>query len=100
VLAWPFLGMLAFDMSAWDCDPRELEEARHVNELARGHIITVNIDYKQMGVGGDNSWGARPHPEYTLYPMTYSYSFRLRPCGPGFGDPRRFARLRMPGQNG
>ena len=94
------LGMPAFDMSAWDCDPRELEEARHVNELARGHIITVNIDYKQMGVGGDNSWGARPHPEYTLYPMTYSYSFRLRPCGPGFGDPRRFARLRMPGQNG
>ena len=23
--------------------------------------ITVNIDAVQMGVGGDNSWGARPH---------------------------------------
>ena len=32
-----------------------------------------------MGVGGDNSWGARPHPEYTLEPEPYSYRFRLRP---------------------
>ena len=37
------------------------------------------IDYKQMGVGGDNSWGARPHDKYTLYPGEYSYSFMLIP---------------------
>jgi beta-galactosidase len=28
--------------------------------------MTINIDYQQTGVGGDNSWGARPHRQYTL----------------------------------
>ena len=37
------------------------------------------IDYKQMGVGGDNSWGARPMKKYTLYPGTYEHSFILQP---------------------
>jgi hypothetical protein len=34
-------------------------------------------------VGGDTSWGARTHPEYTLSEPTYRYRFRLRPVGPG-----------------
>ena len=37
------------------------------------------IDLKQMGVGGDNSWGARPHDKYTLSPGNYDYSFMLVP---------------------
>ena len=37
------------------------------------------IDLKQMGVGGDNSWGARPHNKYTLLPGNYDYSFMLVP---------------------
>ncbi len=37
------------------------------------------IDYKQIGVGGDNSWGAKPHHQYTLYPGDYSYTFMLIP---------------------
>ena len=37
------------------------------------------IDYRQMGVGGDNSWGARPHKQYTLAPEKYSYRFLLIP---------------------
>ena len=41
--------------------------------------MTLNLDEKQMGVGGDTSWGARTHPEYTLPSMEYSYRFRLRP---------------------
>jgi beta-galactosidase len=32
-----------------------------------------------MGVGGDNSWGARIHPQYRLQGMKYEYSFRIRP---------------------
>jgi len=38
-----------------------------------------------MGVGGDDGWGARPHPEYTLDAKTYAYSFRLRPYAPSMG---------------
>ena len=37
------------------------------------------IDYKQMGVGGDNSWGAKPMKKYTLYPGIYEHSFILQP---------------------
>ena len=45
------------------------------------NLVILNLDHKQMGGGGDTSWGyrARPHPEYTLYPKEYTYSFRLRP---------------------
>ncbi len=43
----------------------------------------LNLDWRQMGVGGDNSWGARPHEEYTLEPRPYTYRFRLRPFLPG-----------------
>jgi len=58
--------------------------------------ITVNLDYKQMGVGGDDSWGARTHPEYTLPARPYKYSFRLTPYTPKLGDMGRLARRSLP----
>jgi len=50
----------------------------HTHELNYGDI-TVNIDHKQMGVGGDNAWslGARPHPEFRLQAKPYQYSLKL-----------------------
>jgi len=30
-------------------------------------------------VGGDNTWGARTHAQYTLPAAKYSYSFTIRP---------------------
>jgi beta-galactosidase len=41
--------------------------------------ITVNVDYKQMGVGGDNSWGALQHANYRLSDDHYGYSFTIEP---------------------
>jgi len=57
----------------------DLEKGKHIHEPQNRGIITLNLDYKQMGVGGDNSWGALPHPEYRLPPKEYSYRFRLTP---------------------
>ena len=37
------------------------------------------IDYRQMGVGGDNSWGATPHSQYILNPSPVSFTFVLIP---------------------
>jgi len=65
-------------VSAWPYTPADLESARHTHELPVRDTITVNIDHKQMGVGGDNSWGARPHPEYLLPAGDYAYSFKLQ----------------------
>jgi beta-galactosidase len=55
------------------------KEQRHAIDLVERELVTWNLDYKQMGVGGDDSWGARPHDKYTLFPQEYAYIFRLRP---------------------
>jgi beta-galactosidase len=80
------VGMPLLYASAWPFTMDDLEKATHINELPRRDTVTVNLDYKQMGVGGDDSWGARTHPEYTLPPKAYSYRFRLRPYTPAMGD--------------
>ncbi|MER2260287.1 MAG: hypothetical protein ABS945_16860 [Priestia megaterium] len=40
----------------------------------------MRVNYKQMGVGGDDSWGAKTHPDYTLYAnRSYTNTFTLKP---------------------
>jgi len=46
--------------------PHELENARHAYELPPVHYTVVRPALMQMGVGGDDTWGARVHPEYLL----------------------------------
>lgn len=66
--------------SAWPYTQEDLEAAAHDVELPRREAITLNIDLQQMGLGGDNCWGARPHPTYTLYPNRgYVYRFTISP---------------------
>ena len=63
-----------------------IADANHINELVSEGKTTVNIDYKQMGVGGDTSWGKFTHPEYTLPCKNYNYSFRIRAFDPKKDD--------------
>jgi hypothetical protein len=72
-------GQPLLNISVWPFTMRALERAVHTFELHSERNLTLNIDWKQMGVGGDNSWGACPHPEYILPPMSYNYSFRITP---------------------
>jgi len=67
----------------------------HGADLKPEGLTTWNIDYKQMGVGGDNAWGARPHGRYTLYPGYYRYQYRLKPFVPGSDNPAVLARQRL-----
>ena len=53
-------------MSVLPWTPHELENALHANELPEQHYTIVRAALAQMGVGGDDSWGARPHPEFLL----------------------------------
>ena len=46
--------------------PHELENAMHVYELPPVYSTVVRVALMQMGVGGDDSWGARTHDEYLL----------------------------------
>jgi beta-galactosidase len=52
---------------------------RHISDVIPRDLVCVNIDYGQMGVGGDDSWGERTHPEYCLLAKEYRYSFRMLP---------------------
>lgn len=52
--------------SALPYTPHELENTKHPFELPQVHYTVVRIASGQMGVGGDDSWGARTHDEYLL----------------------------------
>ena len=56
---------------------------RHINDVKPRDLTSVNIDYKQQGVGGDDSWGAWTHDEYRLREKAYNYSFRICPLKSG-----------------
>jgi beta-galactosidase len=75
------VGLPEIHFSAWPFRMSELERAKHSAEIQMSQEITVNLDYRQMGVGGDDSWGAQPHAEYRLPAKPYAYRFRLIPVG-------------------
>jgi beta-galactosidase len=60
-----------------DFDPGVNKAGRHTIDIQNRDMVNVNIDYKQTGVGGDNSWGARTYQKYTLFPQRYAYSFKI-----------------------
>ena len=65
--------------SALPYTPHELENAKHPYELPQVHYTVVRAALGQMGIAGDDSWGARTHPEYLLdasEKMTFTFSFR------------------------
>jgi beta-galactosidase len=80
-------GQPLVDFSAWPFAMSELEHLDrptrqghdHPSEIEMSKDITVNVDYKQMGVGGDNSWGALQHANYRLSNDHYEYSFTIEP---------------------
>jgi beta-galactosidase len=90
------IGMPHLSVSAHHFTHEDLEEATHTYELKRRNEIYVNLDYKQMGIGGDNSWGAWPHPEYTLTSNRYSYKFVLRPYSSKETPPMEHSKYVLP----
>jgi len=53
--------------------------SKHGAEVPMRDLVTVNIDHKQMGVGGDTSWGRLVHAQYTIPAKSYQYGFTLVP---------------------
>lgn len=54
------------NFSALPYTPHELENAAHWYELPSVHYTVVRVSKQQMGVGGDDSWGARTHDEFLI----------------------------------
>ncbi len=80
------IGQPFLSTSAWPYDPASLDEPglrksqRHQSDVRESDVITWNLDLKQMGVGGDTSWGAFPHQQYLIPAERQSFSFRLCPA--------------------
>ncbi|MBK8490374.1 MAG: hypothetical protein IPL49_05555 [Saprospirales bacterium] len=51
----------------------------HTYDIKPRPHIYINLDYKQMGVGGNDSWGSRPLSQYMIPAGDYEYSFIIRP---------------------
>ena len=65
--------------SALPYTPHELENAMHSYELPPVYYTVVRVALQQMGVAGDDSWGARTHDEYLIdvtKPLELHFSFR------------------------
>ncbi len=68
----------ALPYSTESMDPGMTKKQQHPSDLRPDNSVYLQIDYKQRGVGGDDSWGALPHPEYRLTEKKYSYSYIIR----------------------
>ncbi len=67
--------------SAWPFSQKAIEEGKHWFKLEKEDKITLNIDFKQMGVGGNDSWTdvSAPLEKYQVPAENYHYSFHLIP---------------------
>ena len=54
------------ELSVLPYTPFEIENALHIHELPDIHRTIVRANLIQMGVGGDDSWGATTHEQYTV----------------------------------
>lgn len=78
-------GKEPLNVSAWNFPMEDLAyrpstvERRHGGSIIKKDMVWLNIDAKQMGVGGDNTWGAQVHSEYTITPVEQEYTFTILP---------------------
>ena len=69
-----FSDGMSFSALPWT--PHEIENASHKNELPKVHYTIVRCDLMQSGIGGDDTWGALPLPEY-CFPEEGHLRFRF-----------------------
>ncbi|SET09148.1 glycoside hydrolase family 2 TIM barrel-domain containing protein [Anaerobranca gottschalkii] len=68
------------NFSGWPFTLEDLEKATHIHKLKFSANITLNIDHKQRGVGGDLPGMAALHQEYKLHKNTrYKVAFLIEP---------------------
>ena len=79
-----FTGEMPLEFSALpysidDLDPQENLDQFHSGELVKRKSIYVNVDHKQMGVAGIDSWSALPLEKYRIKYDSYSYTYTIKP---------------------
>jgi beta-galactosidase len=73
----------------------DMDQAGHHHEMPVRTETFLNVDGEQMGLGGDDSWGALPLEKYRIHAAPLSYRFRLRPI-PASEPPMALSKVVMP----
>ncbi|MBE8721618.1 glycoside hydrolase family 2 TIM barrel-domain containing protein [Sphingobacterium pedocola] len=75
------VGNQPLNVSAWPYSYQQIEEKKHWFKLEKEDKITLNVDFKTMGVGGNDTWTdiSQPLPQYQIPSQNYNYGFRIIP---------------------
>ena len=93
----PWLSWSALPFTQEDLDEGSRKTGRHTFDLVARDFVSLNVDLAQMGVGGDNSWGAQPLEPYQLAYGEYGFSFHIRPLAPDQAGPMQLSKQRLMG---
>jgi len=69
-----------FECTVLHYDETQIEDAYHAEELPVPTYTFVKVMGAQMGVGGDDSWGAQVHEPYRIYsekPFEFEFKIKL-----------------------
>ena len=55
------------------------KDQRNAGDIIERDLTNLQIDYKQMGLGSIDSWGALPMGKYRLLEKKYQYKFKITP---------------------
>lgn len=69
------LSFSALHYMAEDFDAGMTKKQMHAIDVTERNATILHVDLLQRGVGGDNSWGQKPHQPYRLENKTYSYAY-------------------------
>jgi beta-galactosidase len=92
------LSMSALHYAIEDLDPGLEKGQTHSRQLVERREVYVNVDYRQMGVGGTDSWGTPALPQYSLPYGEYHYRFRIRGITAQDGPVDQIAKTRYQGE--
>jgi beta-galactosidase len=70
-------GDALFSFTAHHCSTAELDAAKHTVDVPMRDAITLTIDHRHMGVGGDDSWSPRVHPQFRIQPGVFRFLVRI-----------------------
>ena len=73
-----FTADTVLQFTAHDYTDEDIENARHEHEITRRDFIEIQLDHQQMGIGGDNAWGAEVHEKYWVKAKPYHYTIVLQ----------------------
>lgn len=62
---------------------KTMESSEYSFQMERSQDILLNIDHRQMGIGGNNSWGMTALKPYLLTDKEYQYSYRIQSISAG-----------------